>query len=141
MTKQDNWIIQTVKELNLPKDYAIFGSGLLDVLGLRAAHDIDIVVTKELFDLLEKQECWNKFLYDDGCSGLRHEHQDIEVFYESKMSYCSAREIEQKIQNTETIEGVKFVNLDDILEWKRAMGREKDKVDVELIEKYKEVKL
>lgn len=141
MTKQDNWIIQTVKELNLPKDYAIFGSGLLDVLGLRAAHDIDIVVTKELFDLLKKQECWNLSMHADGCPFLRHNKQEIEVFYDSKMPFFSAREIEQKIQNTETIEGVKFVNLDDILEWKRARGREKDKVDVELIEKYKEVKL
>ena len=40
--KNDNWIIQTMQQLNLPDaQYAVFGSGLLDVLGIKKANDIE----------------------------------------------------------------------------------------------------
>ncbi|MEN9342388.1 MAG: hypothetical protein RIQ54_644 [Candidatus Parcubacteria bacterium] len=44
-------IIEEVKKLNFPiGQYVIVGSGPMAVRGLRDAHDIDIVVTRELFE-------------------------------------------------------------------------------------------
>lgn len=137
MQNERNQVIKTVQELNLPNDqYAVFGSGLMDVLGLKKANDIDLLVTKKLFDKLEQKPEWERFIYPDGYPGLKHTVYDLELFYESKMPFCSQAEIEEKIRRAITIDDVKFVQLSDILDWKKAFGREKDLRDAALIEHY-----
>ena len=137
MQNERNQVIKTVQELNLPNDqYAVFGSGLMDVLGLKKANDIDLLVTKKLFDKLEQKPECERFIYPDGYPGLKHTVYDLELFYESKMPFCSQAEIEEKIRRAITIDDVKFVQLSDILDWKKAFGREKDLRDAALIEHY-----
>ena len=133
-----NWIIQTMKKLQLPNGhYAVFGSGLLDVLGLKQARDIDVVVTKKLFTMLSSTGEWELFTYADGYAGLRDEAHMIELFYQSSMPYCSEEDIGGgMIHNSIAIDGVQFVRLADILRWKQAMGRPKDIRDVQLIEQF-----
>ena len=133
----DNWIIRTVKALNVPTpQYAVFGSGLLDVWGLKKANDIDLVVTKELFDVLAQGKNWERFTYPDGFPGLKDSLRKIEVFYQADLPFCSREEVKHMIDSAIEVEGVNFVNIGDILAWKRARGREKDVRDVELIEKF-----
>lgn len=133
----NNWIVETVKSLNLPSDqYAVFGSGLLDVLGLKKAGDIDLVVTKKLFDVLSTDEQWQDFTYPDSHLGLKHRTKNIELFYEADMPFCDETSIVQMIRDAVVVDGVKFVRLEDILVWKKAFGREKDLWAVELIEAY-----
>ena len=135
--KNDNWIIQTMQQLNLPDaQYAVFGSGLLDVLGLKKANDIDLLVTKELFDTLERKKDWVHFVYPDGYPGLKHTTYDAELFYQSDMPLCNSGGVERMICDAVEIQGIKFVQLSDILAWKKALGREKDVRAVELIEAY-----
>lgn len=44
-------IFERIKKFNLPEgQYAVFGSSLLDVFGIRPAADLDIIVTPELFE-------------------------------------------------------------------------------------------
>jgi hypothetical protein len=40
------------------------------------------------------------------------------------------------IRNAEIIDGVPFIKLDELIKFKKALGRDKDKKDVELIEQY-----
>ena len=48
-------ILQKVKELNLPEgSYVVEGSGVLDVLGIREANDIDLVVSPEVYEKLKE---------------------------------------------------------------------------------------
>lgn len=55
-------ILQKIKELNLPSDqYVIIGSGTMDVLGIREAQDIDISVTKELFNKIKESGEWEEY--------------------------------------------------------------------------------
>ena len=137
MENEQNQIIKTMQALNLPSDqYAVFGSGLMDVLGLKKANDIDLLVAERLFDKLGQKTEWKRFIYPDGYPGLKHTVYDLELFYESKMPFCSQAEIEEKIRRAIAIDGVKFVQLSDILAWKKAFGREKDLRDAALIEHY-----
>ena len=44
-------IFARIKKFNLPRgEYAVFGSALLDVWGIRRAADLDIIATPELFE-------------------------------------------------------------------------------------------
>ena len=137
MDPECNWIIQTVQKLDLPSSqYAVFGSGLLDVLGLKKANDIDLIVAKGLFKSLAREDSWEQCIYPDGHDGLKRPALNVELFYQSDMPLCDADGVERMIQNAINIQGVRFVQLDDILTWKQALGREKDIHDIELIKEY-----
>ena len=135
---QPHWIRNTIKELHLPsKQYAVFGSGLLDVLGLKKASDIDIIMTKQLFEDLSQQKDWSLNKHPNGGEVLSHETiEGIEAFYEASIPMCDQQGIERMISNATIIEDVEFVRLEDILAWKQAFGREKDLQDVHLINRY-----
>lgn len=46
-------IFEDVKKLNLPTDqYAVVGSGVMSAHGIRSHHDVDLIVTKNLFEIL-----------------------------------------------------------------------------------------
>jgi hypothetical protein len=128
-------IIQKIKELNFPLDqYVVVGSGTMDVLGIRPASDIDIAVTKELHQKLreggewKEYEKYNKiFLVDDTFEIIP------ELFWEGY--YTTTKEA---ISSALVIEGIPFMNLDELIKFKTAMGREKDRIDIEMIKKYQE---
>ena len=65
-------IIQLVKSLNLEKgEYTVFGSALLQIYQLRDSNDIDISVTKELYDKLKKSDTWKEKNHINGDVYLR----------------------------------------------------------------------
>jgi hypothetical protein len=138
----DRRIIDAVKALGLPEgEYAVFGSALLEVYGLRRSGDIDLVVSKRLFDQLKKND-WEFFYYDSGDEGLRWKDGDLKVevfYYCTVVSGYSETDLGAMIERAEEMEtGVKFISLADTLKWKRVWGRPKDLRDVELFEKYME---
>ncbi|MBK5215859.1 MAG: zinc ABC transporter substrate-binding protein [Candidatus Pacebacteria bacterium] len=128
-------IIKEIKKLNFPPtQYVIVGSGTLDVLGIRAANDIDIVVTKDLHEKLRKTGEWKEeerygkiFLIKEGFDIIP------QLDWENYKTTT-----EEAIQNALIIEGINFMNLDELCKFKTALGREKDFKDIELIKKYKD---
>lgn len=125
-----------IKALNLPiGKYAITGSGALGIRNLRAIGDIDIIVTSELWNILEKEygvtdeNNVKKIVFPDGVVEALGEHS----FYTEKKDE-NAPTINDRIANAEMIEGLPFESLEHVLYYKRKMGREKDKRDIELIE-------
>ena len=135
--KNRHWILEEVKKLQIPlNECAVFGSGLLDVLSFKKAHDIDLLVTKRLFDTLAKNTEWKQCFYPDGHAGLKHKVKNIEAFYDAGWSGYDRVGVEEKIDHATIIDGVRFVSLQEILDWKRKIAREKDRRDVEIIEDY-----
>ncbi|HPN14726.1 MAG TPA: hypothetical protein PLF71_01225 [bacterium] len=119
--------LDELRLLNLPdKQYAIFGSGPMAVRGLRQAHDLDLLIKKDLWDELAKI-----YPLDEKGVALRAGH--IELFSHWEPWF---KDTDQLIETAEVIDGLPFVRLEYVLEWKKQMGREKDKQDVVLIEKY-----
>lgn len=125
--------LEKVKELHLPMDsYIVIGSGLLTVLGLRSAQDVDLVIAPHLRDQFEedniwkKEEKWGKTFYTfdvyDVATGL--------AWKEYPTTFKEA------LGTALYIEEVPFLNVEETIRFKRALGREKDEKDIELLEKY-----
>lgn len=130
--------IEVVRKLNLPEgEYAVFGSSLLEVLGLRDAKDIDLIVTKKLYEKLKK-DGWTEFEYPNGDKGIKNEALGIyDTFYAcTEVPAHDERSIQTYIRNAVKYGGVSFARLEDTLRWKKAWGREKDLPDIALIEKF-----
>jgi hypothetical protein len=123
-----------VKELGFPVgQYALFGSTPMAAHGIRDSHDIDMVVSHELYSKLEKRG-WNKMTLPSGAKILVRD--DIEAF-DGWMHLDSYHpDVATLIREAELIDGIPVVKLKEVLAWKKAFGREKDLKDVELIEDY-----
>lgn len=50
-------ITKKVQDLNLPENsFIVVGSGILSVLGIRESHDIDLIVSVEIFEQLKNKD-------------------------------------------------------------------------------------
>lgn len=126
-------IINKIKELNLPEgEYVVVGSGIMDVLGIRKASDIDIAVTPDLHNKLRKIGEWK----EEERHGLIFLKKDVfEIIPQLEWENYSTT-TKEAISSSLTIEGISFMNLDELCKFKKALGREKDYKDIELIKKY-----
>jgi 8-oxo-dGTP diphosphatase len=128
-------IIQKIKELNFPKDqYVVVGSGILDVLGIRKSNDIDIAVTESLHKKLKESGEWEE-----------HKRYELIRVFLKKDVYEIIPQLNWENYNTTTeeaissaiiIDDIPFMNLNELIKFKTAMGREKDFKDIELIKEY-----
>jgi len=117
--------LDELEELNLPKNkFAVFGSGSLAIRGLREANDLDIIVKEDLWEELEK-----KFKVEDQENPVI-KVKNIEIYKSWKPWFDDINEL---IDKADIIQGLRFVKLDKVLEWKKKMGREKDLKDIKLI--------
>lgn len=129
--------IQQVKELGLPEDgYVVVGSVLLDVLGIRQAKDIDILVSKDLLEQLSKHKDKWRLINDDRGVHLVSKTGLVEL-WDSWHSYDGEATIYDLIDQAELIDGVRFSSLEFVEKYKQWMGRPKDKKDLELIADYR----
>ncbi len=119
-----------LRELNFPKgEYVIVGSGILGAFGIREVNDLDIAVTPKLLAELRATGEWGEeirygkvFLMKDG----------IDIIPELSWE-AYATKTEEAIQSATLIEGFPFLNPEETVKFKRAMGREKDLRDIEML--------
>jgi hypothetical protein len=123
-------IIERVRALGLPTDqFIVIGSGLLDAYGLRAANDVDLAVTPELFAQLEATGDYQKGNKYDGPYLIR---DDLEIW----LGWGEGHDFASLKPTAVTVEGIMFVDPQFLMERKRARGTEKDLKDIELLEGY-----
>ncbi len=128
-------IFSRIKALDLPfGKYVVVSSGTLEALGIRSARDLDIAVTDKLFEKLRADGGWTEeerygklFLSKPGIDIIRQLSWD---------AYPTTNE--EAIASAFVIDGIPFMNLDELKQFKRALGREKDFADIKLIEAYEE---
>src|SRR3989338_6822523 len=131
MTKEE--IIAKVKALNLPiNSYVIFGSAPLTVAGIREARDIDLLVTKEVFDELKKNG-WQELYKSDDDKPITHD--DFEAHYNWDFSPYNPT-LKHLLESASIVDGVPFASLDEVIKWKTASGCPKHLADIELIKNY-----
>ena len=126
--------LDRVKELGLPEgNYMVCGSGILDVLHIRPAQDVDILVSSELFDKLENEYGWKRhhkytttLEHPDGTSGAK---QTLDFM---KENYS----LEEALPLATYVEGIPFMSLEMLVNAKQQLGREKDLADIKLIEAF-----
>jgi len=118
-----------LKKLKLPiKEFSVFGSGPIAIRGLKEPGDLDIIVTESLWnELKEKYELIKKKGYEYLTIN------GIDIFHDwTHQDY----DLDKLIKESEIIEGIRFVKLKEVLEWKKRRNNPKDKQDIKLIEEY-----
>ncbi len=126
-------LIERVKQQNFPAgSYVVFGSGPMVAAGIRAADDIDLVVSEDLYEML-KQQGWHEGVKPTGESVL--EYDVFEAFTEWTFDGYH-RSLAELLPAADIVDGVPFVNLKEVRQWKALLGREKDMQDVQLIDEH-----
>ena len=117
--------LDELKALKLPEgEYSIFGSGPLAIRKMRENKDIDIIVTKNL---------WNELAKSHPVKGDKLIQIGNINIYKSCPYFDDVAKL---IEDSDIIDTIRFVRLADVLRWKRLMAREKDQRDILLIENY-----
>ena len=120
--------LKPLKELNLPSHhYLIWGSGPLAIRGLRMARDIDLIVTKSLWNELTKK------YVPEGPKENKIKIRYIEIW---KDLLNLTDRIDDIIADRDMLDGFPFMKLSYTLEWKKYWNSKKDPADIVLIEKY-----
>ena len=124
-------LFNKVKEIGLPLGkYAIFGSGPMGIRELRECRDLDIIVTEDIYNIYKNNSGWEL----KKCDKSEYlEKDNIELW---KNWSPSDWNINQLIKNAEIIDDLPFVRLEEVLRWKKILGREKDLEDIKIIERY-----
>jgi hypothetical protein len=119
-------LLGELKKLNLHSDqFAIFGSGPLAVRNIRDVDDLDVIVKPALWKALCK----------------KHENENNKVIHIGKIDLFRQwipwfDDIIPVIDTADIIDGIRYVNLEYLLKWKKAMNREKDQKDIMLINEF-----
>ena len=130
-TKSD--IFSRIKTLDHPfGEYVVVSSGTLEALGIRSARDLDIAVTDKLFEKLRADGGWTE---EERYGKLFLSKPRIDIIRQlSWDAYPTTNE--EAIASALVIDGVPFMNINELKLFKRALGREKDFADIKLIEAY-----
>lgn len=128
-------IFERIKKFNLPVgQYAVFGSALLDVWGIRKAADLDIIVTPELYKKLKK-EGWEE-IQAHGFTLLRKEDADVATVQDKATDGDYNPDRIQLIKEAIFINEIPFVKIEEVITCKTAYNRPKDIEDIKLIKEY-----
>lgn len=129
-------IFERIKQFDLPLgEYAVFGSALLEVWGIRKAKDLDIIATPELFEKLKQDGTWK----DDSGEGyelLTKGEADVTTVQEKPTHGDYLPDRVKLIKEAAIINGLPFVRIEEVIACKRAYNRSKDWEDIKNIENY-----
>lgn len=129
-------IVSRVKALNLPLGkYCVFGSGVLEIYGIRKAKDVDVLVDKDLYKELSTQGWKRKWIFWRVFICKAITNGPNEAFTNIHWGKYKP-DTNSLIKNAELFQGVPFLSLEELLNFKRLLPREKDINDAKLIEEY-----
>lgn len=132
-------LLRLLRQLNLPKgQYVVFGGACLVIHGLRQADDIDIFVTKKLYNQLKSSDWTEQWPKVENPPLLETIIEDtaVHAFYDWQQRKKWRPNIKKLIEQPELIEGFPFMPLELLHKWKSSLSRSKDDKDIKLIEAY-----
>ena len=119
-----------VQRLGIKKNgYVVIGGAVLEALNLRRTNDIDMVVSDETYAHYRDTEHWKEFVQDNGKKVLTHNGYNL-------MHTWMGKSFKRIRQNAFELNGVWFMDVDDLIEAKRHLGRRKDMSDIALLKDY-----
>ena len=127
-------LIDDLLSLELPsQDYAVFGSGPMYAHGLiELGHDLDLIARGSAWEAASARSAPQVTKSGDGYV-IEIPDSAIEIFD----SWAPGDwDIEALIDEAEEIDGIRFVQLEQVLKWKKMMNRPKDAEHIRLIEEY-----
>jgi hypothetical protein len=126
--------INQLRRLGLPLNkMLIVGSGTMALLGIKKNDDLDLWVADDVFKMMAR----NKKLNPVKKHGrIFYETKDGAIEASNSMP-CTKGKVEQYLKRAIVIYGFHFKSIDDVIGWKKCMGRPKDKLHIKMIEEYK----
>lgn len=115
-----------------PRQFVVVGGAALTARGIRDTTDLDLVVTRDLFEKLVRAG-WRNETRPNGKPGLHH--GNVEVYLDVDCGQFE-RSLDWLLRNADEIDGVLFVDLDTLKGFKRSYSRPKDLDDLRLIDRY-----
>ena len=134
MYKSVQDLISKIKSLNLPEgQYMVMGSAILQILGIRQAQDIDLLVSPELFVELKRKHGWHQHpKYPTSI-----DNEDDTVGAKQSLNFMKQNyTLREALPTAYWYEEIPFENLEMLLDAKTQLGREKDLRDIKLIQEY-----
>jgi len=131
--KLEHPLFDALKELNLPiGSYAVFGSGPMFAHGIRPLKDLDDI------DLITTGEAWKIACEKSEPVLAKMGYNNVVTLNEGLIEIFDgwspgSWDIQKLIDEADLIDGIPFVRLEEVVKWKRVMGREKDKGHLEMI--------
>jgi len=117
-----------------PGNCIVVGSGILNALKLKISKDIDITVKQETYNkLLKLSEFKVEKMY--GLEILKSGNLEIGTSLNLAPSNYSY-EFDELFQNSIILDNVRYLTLEFLLKIKKEWNRDKDRKDIEIIEKY-----
>jgi len=135
-------ISDRVKALGLPVGKYVVVGGAMEAFGIRPANDLDIVVTEDLFNELQQKgwklcECEKcQAEWQQGSTDRILKGDGVDILSEYSCGNLYYKDTGELIKDATVIDGVPYVQLEELLKWKKVAAREKDLKDIVLIEKF-----
>ena len=116
-----------IRDLKIASDsYIVVGGAVLDMMHLRDTPNVDLVVSREVYDRFASKKHWREVTLTSGKRILVHEQYNL---LKSWMG-SSLATLQRDMQ---TIDGIPAVSTDRLIAAKRKMARRKDLADLELL--------
>ena len=117
-------LLNELKGMMLPHDeYIVCGSAPLAIIGLREAHDLDVVVSEQLYVDMMKYVQWI------------NSHGGLVVGNIEFYSFGND-ELMDRMSDATLYMNMNMASLRTTMEWKHKVNRDKDKEDIRLILEY-----
>jgi hypothetical protein len=131
-------IFKELEKLCLPLDkYIVVGSGIMSAKGIRPTNDIDTVTTPEIFESYKQKEGWELLEWTKpGIVGKEWLRNGAVELYQQLSRKDGSLSLADLVQDSEVINGVSFLSLGRLIEFKEEYGRPKDFDDIRLIRDY-----
>ena len=129
-------IISTIKDLDFPAgEHVVFGGGCLALRDIREASDLDLFVTKEVFDKSLANNNWACNSFNGRNPHLIGQLRGVEVqlFSEWDKDEAWQPDIRGYLERPEFVRGIACMPLAELLEWKGSIARPKDIRDIRLV--------
>jgi hypothetical protein len=124
--------INDLRRLGLPLNKVlIVGSGTMALFGLKKNDDLDLWVTRDIMNRIKKD---SRFMKSSNPDIYETKNGIIEAF---EKFVCVKERVEDYLKRAVIIYGFHFMSLNDLLNWKKCMGRPKDLQHIKMIKNYK----
>lgn len=131
MTKDE--VATRIASLELPRgQYVVVGGAAMALRGIKETHDVDLVVTPQLFGLL-RDSGWQQKPRPNGEPGLKTGCFEA---YLNVNTPSASPTIQQLIATADSVDGIPVVDIATLMAWKLEYGRAKDARDVELLKAF-----
>lgn len=129
-------IFKKLKELDLPLGEYVVVGGAVTAHGIRESEDLDILVTPKLYQQLRQRGF--KACTCEECvatSRILLSIKDVDILPNLLLGDYLG-DTNSLIAEADIIQGFPFIKLEELIKFKKVLGREKDFADIKLIEGY-----